>query len=131
MNWTEFVDSEFLGATRAFQNFQRRSVENVLAVRKLHFSISHHCPSKFLFDFAVDSMFVAVGAELAEFHTCCGVTTIFHRSVTRHARRSFVRIGPTLGTFERNHNSYAFTFCHGVKTSKGRYLFQTRISIIS
>ena len=125
MNWTEFVDSEFFWATRAFQNFQRRSVEDMLTGRKLRFStFAHNCPSKFLLDFAMDSMFVAVRAELAEFHTCCGVTTIFHRSVTRHARRSLVRIGPTLGTFERNNNSYAFTFCQGLKPLKGGTCFK-------
>ena len=127
MNWTEFVDSEFFGATGAFQNFQRRSKRSIRDGEQN----PHATGSIYLFDFAMDSMLVAVGTELAQLHAGRGVTTVLHGGVARNSRRTLVRIGPALGTFERNYNSYAFTFCHGFTTSKGRYLFQTRIIIIS
>ena len=60
-------------------------------------------------------MLVAMPTELTQFHTGCGVPTVLHGRVTRHASRPFVRVSPTLCTFERNDNSYAFILSHNLK----------------
>jgi hypothetical protein len=66
-----------------------------------------------LFDFFVDGMLVAVGAEFLQFHSAGGIPTIFHRRIARHTVRPFVRIGATFRTFERDHD--ADTFSHNRK----------------
>ncbi len=56
-----------------------------------------------------------MGAELFEFEPCGGVATVFHRRVAGDARGALIRIGPALGAFQRNYDSYAFTFSHDLE----------------
>lgn len=65
-----------------------------------------------LFDFFVVSVLVAVGAELFEFEPGGGVATVLHGGVTRNTWRTFVGVGATLSTFQRNDDSYALILSH-------------------
>ncbi len=65
-----------------------------------------------LFDFFVNGMFVAMGAELLEFQAGCCVATVFCRGVARNPGRSFIGVSATLRAFQRDNNSN--TFSHDV-----------------
>jgi hypothetical protein len=54
-------------------------------------------------------MLVAMSAEFFQLNPGSGVTTIFSRGVTGHARRSLGRIGATLGAFQRDDDPDAFS----------------------
>jgi hypothetical protein len=63
----------------------------------------------------VGGVVVAMGAELLEFEPCGRVTTVFHRRIAGNTGRALIRIGPALGAFQRNYDSYAFTLCHDLE----------------
>ena len=71
-----------------------------------------------LFDFLVNGVFVAMGAELLEFYPAGGVAAVFGGGVTRHPFRPLVGVGTTLGTFKRDDNTNALLGCHN---SNGSY----------
>jgi len=73
---------------------------------------------KRLFDFFVDSVFVAVGAELFQLNPCRSVTAVFHCGVARNSGRSLIWVSATLGTFQRDHNANTFTLSHNPKNSR-------------
>lgn len=62
-----------------------------------------------LFGFFVNRMFVAMGAELLEFHPSRGVAAVFLGRVSGHAVRPLVRVGATLGAFEGHNNANALS----------------------
>lgn len=65
--------------------------------------------SELLFGFFVNGMFVAMGAELLEFHPSSGVAAVFLGRVSGHAVRPLVRVGATLSTFEGHNNANALS----------------------
>lgn len=59
----------------------------------------------------MDSVFVAMGAELLQFNAASRVSTVFLGRVPRHASGTLIRIGPALRTFQRDDDADAFS--HG------------------
>ena len=53
-----------------------------------------------------------MSTEFLEFHSACGIASVFSGSVSRYTRGTLVGITATLGTFEGNNDAYAFLACH-------------------
>lgn len=60
----------------------------------------------------MDSVRVAVGAELLDFEPPGGVPTVFASGITGYAVRTLVGIGATFGAFHGDGNADAFFACH-------------------
>jgi len=59
----------------------------------------------------MDSVGIAVGAELFQFHSASGIPPIFGRGIAGYSGRSLIVVGTTLSAFQRNDDSD--TFSHG------------------
>jgi hypothetical protein len=57
----------------------------------------------------MDGVLVAVGAEFLQLQSVGRVPTILGTGVARHSGRSLIRIGATLGTFQRNDDTNALS----------------------
>jgi hypothetical protein len=68
-------------------------------------------------------MGIAMGAELFQFHTSSGVTTVFHRGIAGHTSRTLVQVSAALGTFQSDDNPYAFILSHGYVLAVGESNF--------
>jgi hypothetical protein len=61
----------------------------------------------------VDSVGIAVGAELFQFQAGGGITTVFGCGIAGDTRGTLVSVSAALGAFQRNHNTDTFVFGHG------------------
>lgn len=57
-------------------------------------------------------MFVAVGAEFFQFHAPGSIAAVLAGSIARNPRRSLVRVGAALSTFEGNDDADSFLAGH-------------------
>ena len=63
-------------------------------------------------DFLVNGRFVAVGAELLEFHPFGGVPAVLFCGVARHTWRPFGGVGPAFSALESDHDPDALVLSH-------------------
>ena len=57
-------------------------------------------------------MTVAMSTEFLEFHSACGIATVFGGGVTRYTRGTLIGVAATLGAFQSNNDANAFLACH-------------------